>query len=121
MDLAGRPSMPAGLTGQVFAALPTPEVAGGWRSPLPSTSWSNATLHSDTADILHGLPMPEILPPDRRMAATEADPAISDALETDLYDIVMVRRLLYVDASGPVPVVPAIFAQTPVRGWPGHA
>jgi hypothetical protein len=62
VDLSGRPSAPSGLSGQVYAALPAPEVAAGCRSPLPSTA-QPSSLHSDSADVLHGLPSPEILLP----------------------------------------------------------
>jgi hypothetical protein len=62
LDLAGRPSMPSGLTGQTFATLPTTEGMSGCRSPLPSASQSS-TLQSESGDILHGLPQPDILRP----------------------------------------------------------
>jgi hypothetical protein len=62
LDLAGRPSAPVGLTAQTFAALPSAEGGGGCRSPLPSASQS-ATLRSESGDVLHGLPAPDILRP----------------------------------------------------------
>ena len=62
IDLAGRPAAPTGLAGQGFATLPTTDVAAGCRSPLPSTA-SPSSLRSDSADVLHGLPTPEILQP----------------------------------------------------------
>lgn len=61
-DLAGRPSLPTGLAGQGFAALPTTEVASGCRSPLPSAA-SPSSLRSDSADVLHGLPAPDFTRP----------------------------------------------------------
>jgi hypothetical protein len=63
LDLAGRPSMPPGLTAQTFAALPTAEGQAGCHTPLPSVSQAT-TLRSESGDILHSLPQPDIL---RRM------------------------------------------------------
>ena len=63
LDLAGRPNAPSGLTGQTFAALPTTEAPAGCRSALPSVTQST-TLRSESGDVLHGLPAPDIL---RRM------------------------------------------------------
>jgi hypothetical protein len=62
VDLSGRPSAPTGLSGQVYAALPTQDVTPGCRSPLPSASQASG-LRSDSADVLHGLETPEILQP----------------------------------------------------------
>jgi hypothetical protein len=59
-DPAGRSVPSAGLGGSVFAALPTTEVDAGCRSPLPMSGQSG-TLRSDSADILHGLPTPELM------------------------------------------------------------
>jgi hypothetical protein len=61
LDLAGRPSASVGLTGQTFAAMPGLE--GGCRGAVPS-SLQSTTLRSESADVLHGLPAPDIL---RRM------------------------------------------------------
>jgi hypothetical protein len=61
-DLAGRLAMQPGLSGQVFAALPTPNAMPGCRSPLPSAA-QPGTLRSDNDDILHGLPAPELTRP----------------------------------------------------------
>jgi hypothetical protein len=63
LDLAGRPSVSAGLTGQMFATLPGAESGNGCRSALPSGAQAT-TLRSESDDILHGLPSPDIL---RRM------------------------------------------------------
>jgi len=62
IDLAGRPAASQGLTGQMFAALPVPEVPAGCLSPLPSASQAS-TLRSDSADVLHSLPAPEMVSP----------------------------------------------------------
>jgi hypothetical protein len=59
LDLAGRPNASAGLTSQTFAMLPS---ADGCHSPLPSTAQST-TLRSESGDVLHGLPSPDILRP----------------------------------------------------------
>ncbi len=63
LDLAGRPAAPEGLTGQTFATLPSLEGVGGCRSALSSAS-QPSNLRSDSGDVLHGLPSPDIL---RRM------------------------------------------------------
>jgi hypothetical protein len=60
LDLAGRPSLSAGLTEQMFATLPSAESGNGCRGALPSSAQST-TLHSESGDILHGLPAPDIL------------------------------------------------------------
>lgn len=57
LDLAGRPSLTAGLSGQTFTA---PASADGCRSALPSAAQST-TLRSESGDILHGLPAPDLL------------------------------------------------------------
>jgi hypothetical protein len=62
LDLAGRPSAPAGLTGQTFATLPGSEGGLGCRGALQYSSQST-TLRSESGDVLHGLPAPEILRP----------------------------------------------------------
>jgi hypothetical protein len=62
LDLAGRPSVPTGLAGHTFATLPNSEAGNGCRSPLPSVTQST-TLRSESGDILHGLPAPDILRP----------------------------------------------------------
>jgi hypothetical protein len=62
LDLAGRPAVSPGLTGQNFATLPVPDIQTGCRSPLPSASQAS-TLRSDSGDILHSLPAPELLSP----------------------------------------------------------
>jgi hypothetical protein len=62
MDLAGRPNMPAGLAGHTFATPPSAEGAFGCRSALPSVTQST-TLRSESGDVLHGLPAPDILRP----------------------------------------------------------
>jgi hypothetical protein len=62
VDLAGRPNIPAGLTAQTFAALPGADAAGGCRGALPSAS-ASATLRSESGDVLHGLPAPDLLQP----------------------------------------------------------
>jgi hypothetical protein len=62
LDLAGRPSASVGLSGQTFATLPSSEGGNGCRSPLPSSSQST-TLRSESGDVLHGLPSPDILRP----------------------------------------------------------
>jgi hypothetical protein len=61
-DLAGRPSVAAGLTGQTFAALPGPEGGNDCHSPLRSVSQA-APLRRQSGDVLHGLPDPESLRP----------------------------------------------------------
>jgi hypothetical protein len=61
-DLAGRPSVAAGLSGQTFAALPSADSTAGCRGTLPSATQST-TLRSESGDVLHGLPAPEILRP----------------------------------------------------------
>lgn len=62
LDLAGRPSVTAGLSGQTFATLPSADSAAGCRAALPSASQATA-LRSESGDVLHGLPAPEILRP----------------------------------------------------------
>jgi hypothetical protein len=62
LDLAGRPNASSGLDGQTFAVLPGSEGDNGCRSPLPSNAQSTP-LRSDSTDVLHGLPMPDILRP----------------------------------------------------------
>jgi hypothetical protein len=63
LDLAGQPNTAAGLTGQMFARLPGVESGNGCRGALPSSAEST-TLRSESGDILHGLPSPDVL---RRM------------------------------------------------------
>jgi hypothetical protein len=60
LDLAGRPSIAAGLTGQMFATLTGAEDGHGCRGAL-SSSVQSTTLSSESGDILHGLPAPDIL------------------------------------------------------------
>lgn len=60
LDLAGRPGVTAGLSGQNFATLPNTQGVNGCRSGLSSASQST-TLRSETGDVLHGLPAPELL------------------------------------------------------------
>jgi hypothetical protein len=62
LDLAGRPNAASGLAGQAFAVLPGSDGDAGCRSPLPSNAQST-TLRSETGDVLHGLPLPDILRP----------------------------------------------------------
>ena len=62
LDLAGRPSASVGLSGQTFGPLPNSEGGNGCRSPLPSNAQSS-TLRSESGDVLHGLPSPDILRP----------------------------------------------------------
>lgn len=62
IDLAGRPSGSPGLTGQAFATLSDPELQAGCRSPLPSAA-HESTLRSESGDILHSLPAPELFNP----------------------------------------------------------
>jgi hypothetical protein len=62
-DLTGQPGGSAGLAGQTFAALPGPEGNVVCRSPLPGAALQSNTLHSESADIIHGLPAPDILRP----------------------------------------------------------
>lgn len=62
IDLAGRPSVSAGLSGRMFAPLPSTDGNNGCRSPLASSSQST-TLRTESGDVLHGLPVPDILRP----------------------------------------------------------
>ena len=62
LDLGGRPSVAAGLTGQSFASLPGPEGGNDCLSPLRSVS-ETAPLRRSSGDVLHGLPDPESLRP----------------------------------------------------------
>lgn len=62
LDLAGRPNIPSGLTGQTFAVLPDTLGNNGCHSPLPSDA-QPSTLRNDSGDVLHGLPMPDSLRP----------------------------------------------------------
>ena len=62
LDLAGSPSVTAGLSGQTFATLPSADNAAGCRAALPSAS-QTTNLRSELGDVLHGLPAPEILRP----------------------------------------------------------
>ena len=62
LDLAGRPSATSGLAAHTFASEPAAEADKGCQSPLPSASQS-ATAHGEAADVLHGLPAPDILDP----------------------------------------------------------
>ena len=61
VDLAGRPSIGAGLSSQTFAALPSTDGASGCRTAASATQAT--TLRSESGDVLHGLPAPEILRP----------------------------------------------------------
>jgi hypothetical protein len=69
LDLAGRPAAPSGLTGQAFATMPGAD--GGCRNPLP-TNPQATTLRSESADVLHSLPTPDIL---RRMDEPKRAPS----------------------------------------------
>jgi hypothetical protein len=62
LDLAGRPDMAAGLAGHGFATLPGEVASTGCHNALPTASqvW---TLRSESSDVLHGLPAPDILRP----------------------------------------------------------
>jgi hypothetical protein len=62
LDLAGRPNASSGLSGQTFGGLPSSESGNGCRSPLTSSA-QPTTLRSESGDVLHGLPMPDILRP----------------------------------------------------------
>jgi hypothetical protein len=62
LDLAGRPKIPPGLNGQSFAGLPGPEGANGCGGATPS-ALPSTTLRSESGDVLHGLPAPDILRP----------------------------------------------------------
>jgi hypothetical protein len=60
IDLAERPpAPPAGLAGQTFATLPGAQVAADCHNALPSTAQATI-LRNDSADVLHGLPGPDI-------------------------------------------------------------
>jgi hypothetical protein len=59
-DLSGHPQTGAGLAGQTFATLPSPD-SSGCHSAFPASA-DNA-LRSENADVVHGLPMPDILRP----------------------------------------------------------
>ena len=61
LDLAGRPSVGAGLSGQTFAALPGTDAGTGCRAVSSATQATS--LRSESGDVLHGLPAPEILRP----------------------------------------------------------
>ena len=61
-DLAGRPGVTAGLSGQTFATLPSANSGAGCRGTLPSAT-QTTTLRSESGDVLHGLPALEILRP----------------------------------------------------------
>jgi hypothetical protein len=62
LDLAGRPDMAAGLAGRGFAPLPGAGSSAGCRETLP-TPVQSGTLRSESNDVLHGLPAPDILRP----------------------------------------------------------
>lgn len=62
LDLAGRPSASVGLSGQAFGPLANSAASNGCRSPLSSNAQSS-TLRSESGDMLHGLPSPDILRP----------------------------------------------------------
>ncbi len=62
LDLAGRPSLSPGLSGQPMAVLPHPQGTNGCLSPLPSTAQA-PTLRGESSDMLHGLPAPDLLRP----------------------------------------------------------
>jgi hypothetical protein len=57
-DLGARPSATTGLGGQAFAALPT-GTESGCSMTLPSITQST-TLRSESNEVLHGLPTPDI-------------------------------------------------------------
>jgi hypothetical protein len=59
LDLAGRPRAPLGLSGQSLTTLPGAEGLPGCHPALPSTAQATI-LHNESADVLHGLPTPEI-------------------------------------------------------------
>jgi hypothetical protein len=58
LDLVGPQRLPAGA-GQSVAALPGAGGLSGCRPALPSTAQATI-LRNDSADVLHGLPAPEI-------------------------------------------------------------
>ena len=62
LDLAGRPGMATGLAGHGFAALPGAGASFDCREVLPNAQ-QPGTLRSESSDILHGLPAPDILRP----------------------------------------------------------
>ena len=62
LDLTGRPAAPFGLSAQTVSTVPSADAAGACRSALPSAAQAT-TLRSETDDIIHGLPSPEILRP----------------------------------------------------------
>lgn len=68
LDLSGRPSGTSGLSGQSFAALPGLDAGNPCNSPLPGGAGRANTLRSESGqsesgDVLHGLPLPDILRP----------------------------------------------------------
>jgi|HubBroStandDraft_4_1064222.scaffolds.fasta_scaffold1273445_2 hypothetical protein len=61
LDLAGRPNLPTGLAGEALAPPPSLDApAGCGGTSLPSTA-QVTPLRSETGDVLHGLPQPDIL------------------------------------------------------------
>jgi hypothetical protein len=60
LDLAGRPNLPTGLTGETLAAPPSLDAPAGCGVSMPSTA-QVTPLRSETGDVLHGLPQPDIL------------------------------------------------------------
>jgi hypothetical protein len=60
LDLAGRPTVSAGLAGHAFATPPSAEGNAGCRNPLPSVIQST-TSRGEAADALHGLPAPDLM------------------------------------------------------------
>ena len=59
IDLAGRPGVPSGLTGQVYLQVPTGPPATGscWTEPPPP----HDVLGGEPGDVLHGPPSPDLL------------------------------------------------------------
>jgi hypothetical protein len=60
LDLAGRPNLSGGLTGETFAALPTLDTPTKCGGSLASAAQAT-TLRSESGDVLHGLPDPDIM------------------------------------------------------------
>jgi hypothetical protein len=60
LDLAGRPTAAGGLSGETVVPLPDLDTPAGCDISLPSTA-QVTPLRSETGDVLHGLPQPDIL------------------------------------------------------------
>jgi hypothetical protein len=63
VDLSGQAGAATGLSSATFAALPSLEGTSPCRSPLPVSPQQTSTLQSESADVIHGLPLPDILRP----------------------------------------------------------